>query len=341
MPSSVALADPQPVLAGAPHPHARRLQRLQRWRRATQLGFFALFLAAPALDLLRFDLHTAQLWLLGAPWHLGIDAFLAGQASATDAALGIVLRGMLPALLLVGGFLAVASRFGRVYCGWLCPHFSLVEGLNRLMHRASGRHSLWDAPPSAAARAATPPQRRWWPVFGLAALGLAALWAVTLLTYLLPPAEVWRGLLQGSLTPNQARFIAIATTVFTLEFTLARHLFCRFGCAVGLFQSLVWMANPRALVMAFDRQRAAACRGCSTTDSPAGDACETACPMRLRPRQVKRLMFSCTQCGRCATACAESHDQRTPQPNLQWTVGADALRETLRQRAQALREELR
>jgi ferredoxin-type protein NapH len=26
----------------------------------------------------------------------------------------------------------------------------------------------------------------------------------------------------------------------------ARHLFCRFGCAVGLFQSLAWMANPKA-----------------------------------------------------------------------------------------------
>jgi ferredoxin-type protein NapH len=34
--------------------------------------------------------------------------------------------------------------------------------------------------------------------------------------------------------------------VFTLEFALARHLFCRFGCAVGLFQSLAWMANPGA-----------------------------------------------------------------------------------------------
>jgi len=38
---------------------------LQARRRLTQLAFFALFLLAPALDLLRFDLHEAQLWLLG------------------------------------------------------------------------------------------------------------------------------------------------------------------------------------------------------------------------------------------------------------------------------------
>jgi ferredoxin-type protein NapH len=39
-------------------------------------------------------------------------------------ALSILLRGIVPALLLVAGFLAVAWRWGRLYCGWLCPHFS-------------------------------------------------------------------------------------------------------------------------------------------------------------------------------------------------------------------------
>ena len=53
-----------------------RLARLQRLRRATQIGFFVLFLVAPALNLLRFDLTEAQLWLLGRRWSLGLDAFL-------------------------------------------------------------------------------------------------------------------------------------------------------------------------------------------------------------------------------------------------------------------------
>ena len=61
-------------------------------------------------------------------------------------------------------------------------------------------------------------------------------------------------------------------------------------------------------------------------------ACDTACPMRLAPRNIKRMMFSCVQCGQCVTACETSHSGRGTQPNLQWTVGVDALRETLRQR---------
>ena len=311
-------------------PGARPLQRLQRWRRATQAGFFALFLLAPGLNLLRFDLTEAQLWFLGQRWTLGIDAFLHGQATATQAAVGILLRGILPALLLVALVLGVAWRYGRLYCGWLCPHFSLVEGLNGLLQRACGKLSLWDR--RATAREGRAPDGRWWPVFFVSAAFFGFLWAVTLLSYLLPPANVWGNLLQGTLTPNQARFIFIGGTAFTAELVLARHLFCRFGCAVGLFQSLAWMANPRALVVAFNRRRATACRDCFTPDAPQGSACDNACPMRLAPRNIKRMMFSCVQCGQCLTACETSHAGRSTQANLQWSVGVDALRETLRQR---------
>ncbi|MEK8049256.1 4Fe-4S binding protein [Ideonella sp. DXS22W] len=311
--------------------------RLQRRRRAFQFGFFVLFLVAPALDLLRFDLHEAQLWFLGQRWSLGITAFQQGQATATQTALAILLRGFVPAIVLVVGFLAVAWRYGRLYCGWLCPHFSMVEALNGLLHRATAKFSLWDKRPTL--RPGQQPQPRWWPVFGLACALMGFTWAITLLTYLLPPAEIWGGLLHGTLTPNQARFLAIASGVFTLEFAFARHLFCRFGCAVGLFQSLAWMANPKGMVVAFRREAARDCRSCSP---PTGSACDTACPMRLHPRDIKRMMFSCVQCGRCLSACETSQGAQQRAPLLQWAVGVDAVRETLRQKKseQAEREAL-
>ena len=314
----------------APPAEVLRLARLQRWRRALQTAFFALFLLAPALNLLRFDLTEAQLWVLGFRWSLGIDAFARGETSATQAALSILGRGILPVLALAAALLTVAYRYGRLYCGWLCPHFSLVETLNDLLHRASGKFSLWDRHPTP--RGGRLPQRRWWPLFGLSCALFGFLWAITLLTYLLPPAQVWGNLLAGTLTPNQARFIGIGTAVFTAEFLLARHLFCRYGCALGLFQSLAWMANPRGLVVAFDRNRARDCKTCSTDKAPGGAACDQACPMRLTPRNIKRLMFACVQCGQCITECEGSHAAQQRAPNLEWAVGLDAVRETLRQR---------
>jgi len=288
-----------------------------------------LFVLAPAFDWLRFDLNQTQLWFLGQRWSLGIDALARGQISATDAALQLLWRAFLPALLLVTLFLGVAYRYGRLYCGWLCPHFSMVELLNTVLHRACGKLSVWDKSPTPRTGAA--PDARWWPLFGLSCALLGFVWAITLLTYLLPPAEIWGHLLQGTLTANQTRFLLIASTVFTLEFAFARHLFCRFGCAVGLFQSLAWMANPKGMVVAFARQRA---RECKTCDAPRGSACDNACPMRLHPRNIKRMMFSCVQCGQCLNACTATQQAQQRAPSLQWQVGVEALRETLRQRQQ-------
>lgn len=315
------------VAVAAPSSARTSAGQLQRLRRILQAGFFLLFVIAPSLNLLRFDLYDTQLWFLGMRWSLGIDAFVKGDISATQAGISIVLRAFLPAILLIVVFLGVAYRYGRLYCGWLCPHFSAVETLNNLLHRACGKLSLWDR--SATPRAHVTPQARWWPLFALSCMVMGFLWAITLLTYLLPPSVIWGGLISNTLTPNQARFLVVGSVVFTAEFAFARHLFCRFGCAVGLFQSLAWMANPRGMVVTFSRERA---RDCRTCDQPRGSACDNACPMRLNPRNIKRMMFSCVQCGQCLTACDTSQSAQARKPTLQWQIGEEALRETLRQR---------
>ena len=230
-------------------------------------------------------------------------------------------RGFLP---LFGGaalFLWIAWRYGRLYCGWLCPHCSVVETINGLMRRASGRPSLWERDPLPQRQAdgsqIVPNPWYWLPTL-LAVFGFAFLWAVVLLTYLLPPAEIYANLLHGELTLRQGLFIGVATIALSVEFLLARHLFCRFGCAVGLFQSLSWMGNDRAMVVGFDKARAVDCRACN-------NACDNVCPMRLRPRTIKRKMFTCTECAQCISACTTVQGGDPRQSLLRWVDGVDAL----------------
>ena len=97
-----------------------------------------------------------------------------------------------------------------------------------------------------------------------------------MLGYLLPPLELYQDLLTGELGFTSWLFLGVATTLFTIDFLFARHLFCKFGCALGVFQSLVWMMNPKALMVSFDASRAALCKDCDK-------ACDKACPMRLLP----------------------------------------------------------
>ena len=272
----------------------QRAARHQFRRWWSRLFFFVLFVLAPVLDLLRYDLDRGHAYLLGREWRIGLDAVAAGPADAVAAGLAVLLGLLLPLFGVAAAVLVIAYRWGRLYCGWLCPHFTVVEWLNGLMIKASGRPTVWESAPLPGA---PPPRRVYWLWTGLAALGMAFLWAVVLLTYLLPPAEIYGNLAGGELTANQARFIGVATAVLLVEFTLARHLFCRFGCAVGMMQSLAWWANGRGLMPRFDRSRSGACRACD-------QACDNVCPMRLNPRGGRPRMATCTQCALCVEACA-------------------------------------
>ncbi len=279
----------------------------QQKRLIWRSGFFLLFILAPPLDLFRFDLIQNHFILLRHPWTLGIEAFQSGQISPAEMAWNMFLRFFLPLGIIVGGGIFISWKWGRLYCGWLCPHFSVVETLNALMRRASGKLSFWDKkilPEQQTDGINVEPNARWWLVVAMAVLGFSFLWAVVLLTYLLPPKEIYSNLFSANLTRYQFTFISVATVLLAIEFTLARHLFCRFGCAIGLFQSLVWMGNKKAMVVSFDRKRAKECLSCDSS-------CEHACPMRLKPRSTKRHMFTCTQCMQCVEACekVQSSDQ--------------------------------
>ncbi len=299
---------------------------IQRYRLLTQAAFFILFALAPVFDLFRIDLNLKHLIFFGMDWTLGVDDFVAGKAGVAQVTLNLLLRGMLPIALIVGGGVWVSWKYGRLYCGWLCPHFSVVETLNNLLRRATAKQSVWDRhrlPERNPDGSETKANPAYWPLVVGMSLAFAFVWAVVLLTYLLPPAEIYGNLWRGTLTRNQAVFITAATVAFFVEFLFARHLFCRFGCAIGLFQSLAWMGNRKALVIGFDRRRAEACASCDA-------ACDNVCPMRLKPRAIKRHMFTCTQCNRCAEACSQVQIANSEGTLLKWVSNECALDKSAR-----------
>jgi len=290
---------------------------IQKWRSLTQVGFFALFVLAPPLNIFRYDLGLGHFIILGQHWTLGIDALRDNPAAASgDIAINVLLYGLLPVVLSAMAFLWIAWRWGRIYCGWLCPHFSVVELVNRLMQRATGKPSIWVKQPlpekQADGRIEKPNLWYWIPTLSTV-LVFSLLWTISLMTYLIPPFEIYNNLLNGELTRGQNIFLIAASTAFFIEFLVTRHLFCRYGCAVGLFQSLVWMANRRALVISFDSSRAQACKSCNI-------ACDNSCPMRLQPRTIKRKMFTCTECGECIRACSQVQGDEQ-QSLLHWVQG--------------------
>jgi ferredoxin-type protein NapH len=287
---------------------------VQRWRQLTQAGFFILFIFAPIFDLFRLDLHLGHFIFLGMDWTLGLDNFSSGGITAGQAAMNIFLRAFLPLLSVGAALIYVSWKWGRLYCGWLCPHFSIVETINQTLRKAIGKQSIWDAElmdERNADGSRTKPDTIWW--LGVIPLVIicSIVWATVLLTYLLPPVEIYSNIWHWTLSRNQTIFLTAGSIAFFVEFMFARHLFCRYACAVGLFQSLAWMGNDKAMVVGFERERAKDCASCFS-------ACDHVCPMRLNPRNVKRMMFACVQCGQCVDACTHTQTENPEGELLAW-----------------------
>lgn len=298
---------------------------MQPIRKFTKTAFFLLFLFAPILDVFRFDLTVGHFIIFGQEWALNIENILAGDS--LDAAVRVFSRVLIPLLTFIGitGFLI--WRYGRIYCGWLCPHFSVVEMFNQLMFKFLHRTTLWEKPTKANQGISAKL------IIAIPSILMAFVWAVGLLGYLVPPKELLTDLVNLELDFGAQVFIITATIIFSFDFIFTRHVFCKYGCALGLFQSLIWMANKKAMVIKFDRQRAKVCRECSLNMPQ--KACDAACPMRLPTRNMKRAKFTCTQCGQCIEACSGVQKQSfhadqlitdTDQKSLlNWVSGDDAI----------------
>lgn len=283
--------------------------RLQTKRLVTRTGFFLLFLLAPALNLFRYDLTETRFIVFGFPLSFNLDLTWVAQSSPADVAGQILLWFILPILVLVPLVLWVAWKWGRIYCGWLCPHFSVVETVNHLMTRITGRPTLWEALKKGRRGKAIH-----WAGLTLVCGLIGFSWALAMLSYLLPPIPLYTDLITGNLGFYPAVFLGVASTLFTLDFLFARHLFCKYGCAFGVVQSIAWMTNGRARMVTFDTERAAACRDCTK-------ACDEACPMRLPTRSHKRAKFTCTQCLQCVSACREVQKDNPEGSLLHWEPG--------------------
>ena len=280
---------------------------VQRYRLISRSVFFLLFLLAPVLDIFRLDLTLGHFIFFGYDWTLEL-APAAGQSAASVFS-QLFWRLALPVLLTVIVLIVFVWRWGRIYCGWLCPHFSVLEWLDSKMHYWLGRRSLWEKS-SSGARPGSRTVLFFW------ILACSFLWAVSLLSYLIPPLPLWQGIFRLQVDTYPLIFMCAATVLFFIEFTLARHWFCRYGCAVGIFQSLIWAANPRGLVIGYRKERGKDCRDCH--------ACDQVCPMRLPPRAHKQRKITCTQCRLCIDTCAEVQKHNPAGSLLYWASGDDA-----------------
>jgi polyferredoxin len=220
----------EPVAAAARHavPAATWVRpptrgRLHKARRALQGLTSLLFIAAPFLDLFRFDLKNGALILAGVPLGLG--------------ELGAVYALIVLAFVIV---FAGALIYGRLYCGWICPQTTLSEIVATMDRWASPKLGR-DA---AKAR-----------ILGIAAtLAMSAFVSASLASYFVDPAD--------RLSPSRLAWIGWGATfaVMAVNLLWIRHRFCATVCPYGIIQNI--SQDAHTLGVSLDPNRRSECTNC-------------------------------------------------------------------------------
>jgi polyferredoxin len=192
-------------------------------------------------------------------------------------------------ILVLFAIAVMASLYGKVFCGWICPqniNFELFDWVHTQLRKRYPRYRK-----SKRMQKATD--------FGM------ALTVASLVTW------VANGYFIGA-SPIFTTAMSIFLMAFVvLEAHYLKHDFCRNACPYAFLQQS--FADTNSLHVRYEPNRPGAPCGVCT-------ACEKACYVDI---DIKKQHFDidCTLCGACVDACAQVYSKSTEPPLLTFEFG--------------------
>ncbi|HEY9900430.1 MAG TPA: 4Fe-4S dicluster domain-containing protein [Pantanalinema sp.] len=267
-------------------------RRYFRNRKIAQILTSLFWISLPLSGLLQVDIRHLALVVAGRPWPprviLPADALKRGASAHWDVVAPVLLQGVLPVAIFVIAVIVTARLFGRVHCGYSCTYGLLAE-TGEAMFRWAKKPG-----PGRAMRLA---------LVWLWVVSAAPLVAFTILSLFVRP----EGVIEAFRTHNLGIIVPFSylTVLAAIVGGFVRLHFCRYVCGVGLIQTLSWMTNKKALEVGFNPTAAADGSHGSMRDCTGCHECKNVCPIGFDPRQPKRYMMACFQCGECLKACED------------------------------------
>ncbi len=266
--------------------------RFLRIRRVVGWGLMAVFFGLPHLPIaghpaLLLNWATRRFYIFGTTFHV-TDSWLLLAFGA-----GIIVT-----------IFFVASTFGRMWCGYICPQLVYQELLFRPIE------AFIEGPPSRRRRLASAP---WgvgklprklvkWSIYEALALWMAA----TFFAYFVG----WDGTvaaLRGPWIGGDPLVLATAglSVIIFFDFASFRDQMCTVACPYGRLQNV--LVDPDTVIVGYDERRGEPRgKGKRAAQDPRGDCvdcgrCVYTCPTGMDIR--RGLQMECVGCAQCVDAC--------------------------------------
>jgi ferredoxin-type protein NapH len=273
--------------------------------RLLQPLFWALVFLGPVFNIVRVDMLTQHVVYFGKAYPFNFNSLM------------WLPIGFYGAVIIIG---IVSFVWGRLFCGWTCPHNTLTEwtvGLRALVGR--------EAKPVWLKRLMRKVPAPIWVYRTLSILlGFALTFTLSVLLsfYVIPPDWGTAQYLSGAAHPALVcgNLLLMLIGLFLLY---AGHDFCRTCCPYGMAQSIsAYHENSRwrPMEIQFTGDQASECKTCQ--------GCQSVCPVEIDPRDgtlagmLKVGQFDgCFNCGECIDACKTVQQYRGKKGLLSFKLG--------------------
>lgn len=282
----------------------------QKIRDLLQPVLIVIFLAAPWIQfrgqpLLLFDIFNRHFVFFGSTFY------------SHEAPLLFFL-----AILLILSIFFITALYGRLWCGWVCPHTVFIHSVfNRIERFILGSYAkrmlFFKNEDSFSKKIKTL-------MVYVAFLAVCWMLSHSFVAYFVGSRATTRFVLDGpSLHLGTFTVCSIMTLVLFFNFAFFREKLCVYVCPYGRFQNALIDGN--SLVVFYDQMRGEPRGKISSSNTDTGDCvdcnrCVTVCPAKIDIR--KGFQLECIACGQCIDACnAVMQKINRPQKLIRYETG--------------------
>jgi cytochrome c oxidase accessory protein FixG len=203
--------------------------------------------------------------------------------------------------------IVVSALWGRIWCGYACPHTVFLEGVFRRIERLFEGSAQQRKRLDAGGMSAEKLLRRTGKYLTYAVI--AFILSHTFLGYFMPAREVLAAITgRPSAHPTAFTFVLVFTVIIYANFAWFREQLCIVICPYGRLQSVLY--DQDTVNVGYDKQRGEP-RGRHTAEKR-GDCidcfrCVAVCPTAIDIRNGTQL--ECVGCSNCIDACDEVMDK--------------------------------